>query len=879
MTLAPGTRLGPYEVLSPLGSGGMGEVYRARDGKLGREVAIKVLPESLSADPERLARFEREARVLASLNHPNIAAIYGVEDSTAVKALVLELVEGPTLQDRIEAGAIPIDEALSIARQIAEALEAAHEQGIVHRDLKPANVKVNAQDQVKVLDFGLAKALDPAAATSSTDLSRSPTLSIGTQAGMILGTAAYMSPEQARGRAADRRADVWAFGVVLWEMLTGERLFAGETVSDTLAAVLTREPDGSRLPDRLPFAVRDLLRRCLVKDPRRRLQSIGDARIAIEEAVAGTPPAVAVAEPAGRLRALTLAAAAAAVIAALGAGWLARGLRAPRRPAEKAPGAVTQLTDFPGLEREPAISPDGKSVAYVSDVSGNDDIYLLRIGGHNAVNLTADSPASDRSPAFSPDGSQIAFRSERDGGGLFVMGATGESVRRVANFGFNPAWSPDGKEIAVAKGGFDDPFSRGAASELDAVDVATGRLRVVSSGDAVQPSWSPHGLRIAYWGVRNPSAQRDIGTAAADGSEAKSGGVDVTNDASLDWSPVWSPGGSAIYFLSGRGGTMNLWRVAVDEKSGRLRGRPEPITAPAEWVDGFSIPRDEKTVVLAAAERRSTLLEADFDPVRGALSGTPRTILRGSRLIGWLDWSPDARTIVFGMRGVREPLYVIDADGSRFRQLSGDTDRERAPRWSPDGGTIVFMSDRSGRWAEWQIHPDGSDLRKLVDYAGVTSWSPDGRTLSIAGATEGSVTLDPRAAATSLRKLPPIAPGIRFYPVAWSPDGRGLVGVAAHLTFEPGEIYSFDVGSGAYRDLKVHGSNPVWLPDGERILFSRDRDIALLDTRTGSVHDVLPRGSVPGGVWQKFALSRDGRRLTWVEPYEEGDLWMMALAR
>jgi eukaryotic-like serine/threonine-protein kinase len=283
-----GSNIGPYEIAAPLGAGGMGEVYRARETRLNRDVAIKVLPEAFARDTERLARFRHEAQVLASLNHPNIAAIYGFEDSGATHALVMELVEGPTLAERIKQGAIPIEEALPIAKQIAEALEYAHERGIVHRDLKPSNVKITAEGNAKVLDFGLAKVIEGNA--SAMNIENSPTLTaVATRAGIVLGTAAYMSPEQAKEKPADRRADIWAFGVTLFEMFSGKRLFTGETTSETLAAVLTREPDWSLLPGTTPPRIREVLQRCLKKDPRQRLQSIADARVAIEEILSGAP--------------------------------------------------------------------------------------------------------------------------------------------------------------------------------------------------------------------------------------------------------------------------------------------------------------------------------------------------------------------------------------------------------------------------------------------------------------------------------------------------------------------------------------------------------------------------------------------------------------
>ncbi len=336
MTLAAGTKFGPYEILSPLGAGGMGEVYRARDGKLNREVAIKVLPEAVAEDAERLARFQREAQVLASLNHPHIAAIYGLEKSGDVEALVLELVEGETLAERISQGPIPVEEALAIGRQIADALEAAHEKGIVHRDLKPANVKVTPEGKVKVLDFGLAKALTGDA--SSPDQTHSPTLTAAaTQAGVVLGTAAYMSPEQARGKAVDKRADIWAFGAVLYEMLSGQKAFEGETVSDTLAAVLRADIDWSRLPPQTPAAVRGVLRRCLDRDPKHRLRDIGDARIALEDLASSGSGAATPAEPSAAPARRPVWPWAAAVLAALLLGALAGHFASsPRRPGRAA---------------------------------------------------------------------------------------------------------------------------------------------------------------------------------------------------------------------------------------------------------------------------------------------------------------------------------------------------------------------------------------------------------------------------------------------------------------------------------------------------------------------------------------------------------------
>ncbi|HXV65483.1 MAG TPA: protein kinase, partial [Vicinamibacteria bacterium] len=563
MAQNPGTRLGVYEVLSPLGAGGMGEVYRAKDTKLDRDVAIKVLPAAFTEDRERLARFEREAKLLASLNHPNIAHVYGfesarLEDGATAHFLAMELVEGDDLSERLRRGAIPVEEALAIAKQIAEALEEAHDKGIVHRDLKPANVKLTPDGKVKVLDFGLAKAYAAESSSGdSVDLSQSPTLAqAGTQVGVILGTAAYMSPEQARGKAMDKRSDIWSFGVVLYEMLTARKLFTGETVGDVLASVLKSEIDLASLPDSAPSAIRQMLRRCLERNPRNRLHDIADARIVIDEVLAG---GVEEAQPDARVErpSMQRLIAAALLLAGLGAlgGFLARG---PTDLGDRAPTfTLRRLTQLPGMEGHPDISPDGRQFIYTSEVSGNLDIYSMRVGGSRAINLTASSPAADSQPAFSPDGEMLAFRSERDGGGLFVMGATGESVRRLTDDGFDPAWSPDGTRVAYSMEPVFDPYSRILDAGLWIVDVTSGEKHQRLPGDAVQPAWSPDGRFIAYWA--NTEGQRDLWTVAVEGGAP----VALTADLATDWSPEWSPDSRWIYFSSDRAGGMNLFRVAV----------------------------------------------------------------------------------------------------------------------------------------------------------------------------------------------------------------------------------------------------------------------------------------------------------------------------
>src|SRR5262245_5895109 len=463
-TLHPGARIGPYVIDGLLGRGGMGEVYRATDTNLKRQVAIKVLPAAVSSDPDRLARFQREAEVLAALNHPNVAHIHGLEKADGTIALVMELVEGPTLADRIAQGAIRLDETLPIAKQIAEALEAAHEQGIIHRDLKPSNIKVRDDGTVKVLDFGLAKAMDPMA-SSNIDPAMSPTISVhATQAGISLGTAAYMSPEQARGKVVDKRTDIWAFGCVLFEMLTGCRTFGGETTSDTIAAILEREPAWRALPSTVPVHVRRLMERCLNKDPKRRLRDIGDARAMLDEAPVAGPWKQ---ESTFRDSVARAGWIIAASVLAVGAAFGVTAIRS-RLAAGPTVTRVVRLVSGPAFEHSPAISPDGKWVAYLSDARGATDVWVKVIPGGDPINLTAATnldvaPQVDSGGlSISPDGTLIAFNASLRGapsgnaaiGTWAIPAPLGGTPRRVLEVGRGARWSPDGSRLSfIVQGG------------------------------------------------------------------------------------------------------------------------------------------------------------------------------------------------------------------------------------------------------------------------------------------------------------------------------------------------------------------------------------------------------------------------------------------
>jgi Tol biopolymer transport system component/serine/threonine protein kinase len=928
MSMAVGTTLAHYRITAAIGAGGMGEVWRATDAKLGRDVALKVLPEAFAADPERLARFEREAKVLASLNHPNIATLFGLEtvtmpsthpaagttapqgaasaqgdigdgvggnsklktqnsklpaEASAVTFLVMELVEGEDLSERLQRGPIPSDEALPIALQIAEALEAAHEAGIVHRDLKPANIKLTDDGVIKVLDFGLAKAWETETRDSS--LSLSPTLTRhATLEGVILGTAAYMSPEQAKGKKVDRRADIWAFGVVLWEMLSGAKLFAAETASETLAAVLKDDPDWESLPAETPRRLVELLRRCLQRDPRRRLHDIADGRLDLEDLLSpGADEAEEAAPPSGgpmRWRVaggVTAGLAAGLLISAL--WWSARG----KSPAPVPILSFRPVTQFSGLEVQPTLSPDGRFVAYASDSDGDWDIYLMRTSGGNPINLTAGSGETDMQPAFSPDGEKIAFRSERSGGGIFVMGATGESVVRVTDHGFNPAWTPDGSELVFSTESVtENPLSRAIESPLWAVNIATRVIRQLAEvTDGVQPSVSPDGKRVAYWGLLPDTGQRDIWTVGIDGT----GVVPVTADAPVDWNPVWSPDGSFLYFSSDRGGSLNLWRVPIDQSNGEVLGPPEQITTPSRWSGHTAFSADGASFVFTSLDRRANLSVVGVDPASGRTIGLPEPITRGNRSYQKVSPSPDGAWIAVATTDGQEDIWVISRDGLEVRRLTDDPSRDRGVQWSPDGSRIAFYSDRNGRYELWSIRPDGSGLQQLtttdiwVDF-GV--WSPDGTRITTRLGNQRTVVFDLRGElpTSPTEELPPIGDGTVLSASAWSPDARTLLGLAVNPDGSPAEhVVAWDFQDGTYRRMMagVPGTGASiqlgkWLHNTPKIVYSRDGALYLADAVGGEESLLLEPG--PGEVLSNPEPREDGREIFFLQEEQQADVWL-----
>jgi len=712
MTLQAGTKLGPYEILSPLGAGGMGEVYRARDTNLNREVALKVLPEAFARDADRVTRFQREAQVLASLNHPNIAAIYGLEESGGVRALAMELVEGPTLADRLQRVALPLEDALSVARQIAEALEAAHEKGITHRDLKPANVKVTRDGMVKVLDFGLARAADDSVAPG--DPSSSPTLTAAaTQAGMIMGTAAYMAPEQARGHAVDKRADIWSFGAVLFEMLTGRRAFPGETTADVLASVLKFDPEWNALPASTPPPIVKLLRRCLTKDRKQRLQAIGEARIAIEETLSeadGRPPLGPLLSEEGKREARGGATWRRGLPWALAAlGFLAAGILAVDRMARAPhPAAMhfSRVTNFAGVQTQPSLSPDGRSVAFVSNRDGHYNIYVGLISGGSLVQITRD-PNLKSHPSWSPDGSTIAFARLNESGvwDVWVVPALGGTPRRVIPNATDPAWSPDGHSLAY------ENWSTGTIW-ISSVSGQNGRQLVSTEPgrSATEPRFSPDGRQLAF-ADRAPGPYGELALVDVDSGKVRL----LTHDRQLALSPAWSPDSRSIYFASSRSGTLNIWKIGADA-SGHQK-----ITAGEGDDAELDVSPDGKRIVFSTLRQNIVLARLDLLARAGEQSVKLLTTDPARSQFG-PAYSPDGKHLAYftNLKGTEnESIWLADADGSNAVQLVQDSHINVFPDWSPDGTHLVYRAQSfiAGKSEVRSVPITGGAPQSLTEFA------------------------------------------------------------------------------------------------------------------------------------------------------------------
>jgi serine/threonine-protein kinase len=826
MTLTSGTRLGPYEILSAIGAGGMGEVYRAKDTKLGRDVAIKVLPESMATDPERLARFHREAQVLASLNHPNIAHIYGVEESSSTHALVMELVEGPTLADRIEQGPIPMNEALPIAKQIAEALETAHEQGIIHRDLKPTNIKVRDDGTVKVLDFGLAKLADP---TNSSNVSAtmSPTMSLqATIAGVLLGTAAYMSPEQATGKPVDKRTDIWSFGVVLLEMVIGRHVFDGETVSHVLASVLKDEPDLSALRDDTPDAIRALLRRCLTKDRRQRLQSIGEARIVIEDVLNDKTPEAAFSRPqSGSAFWLAITGWSSAAVLAAAAVWgLLHPALAPPTPVVRLTTALPLTNVTGGL----ALSRDGLQLAFVG--GPEQQIYVRAMDQLDARAIAGTENAAWL--CFSPDGKWISFITGRARDSMLkkvpVAGGPAQTLApAVAIVGPPGASWAQTNDIYFADNGV-----------LKRIHATGGKPETLATPDTntryyLAPQLLPDGNHLL---VTASTGGLMTSRAIALDLRTKEQKPLLEHVGAAQYLPTGTTTGHLAYYDPGR---ASLIAVPFDLSRMEVEGEPAPV------VEGIQTSRGP--FGLFGISESGTLVYGPGTPgVLGSTlvwvdrTGTEQPAGGGPRAYASVRLAPDGKRVAIAMSGdAGGDIWIYDTVRGTLSRLTSEG-HFLNPVWTPDGTHVIYERHPSVGSAILWIPADGSGPSTVLATAeqGATltpsSVSPDGKTLiAYSPAKKQMLLLSlPSGSSTGSRPSPFLDSRFTRTNPAFSPDGKWV----AYRSDESGQLEIYVTphpGPGGRFPISVDGGTfPRWSPNGHELFYRQGDKVMAVDIET-----------------------------------------------
>jgi serine/threonine-protein kinase len=866
LSITSGRRFGAHEIGEPIGSGGMGEVYRARDRTLERDVAIKVLPESFASDANRVARFEQEAKTLAALNHPNIAHIYGLERGDGVTALVMELVEGPTLADRIAQGPIPADEALSIAMQVLAALEAAHERGIIHRDLKPANVKVRPDGTVKVLDFGIAKALD----TRVTSGPQAPSLTTPamTQAGIILGTAAYMSPEQARGKQVDQRADIWAFGCLLYEMLTGQPAFGGEDVLVTLARVLDRDTNMNSLPAPVAPAVRHTIKLCLEKDPRKRLHAMGDVRLALEGRLESEQPRVAPsASPRAFWRRAWPLAASAVLAGALVAGALWYGMRPEPRALRRFEHVVPSDHVFRNIGRPVlAVSPDGRHFAY----NTTRGLYLRSMDQLDA-RLIPGTEEDLRGMIFSPDGQSIGFV------------AAGDELKRISVSG--------GAPVVVAKAPNNSPIGAVWANDTILFGAADGVYRVPATGGVPELVIRGEEQSQLYVGAFLPDRDSLLVTErTSTGRNWDTAAIVVYSLSTGERTVVVEGGASGYYLPSGHvvyalGDT--LFGVAFDAETLTTSRGSVPLVQGVLRADNFTgaanfgVSTDGTLVYVSgdAATFKNTLVWVDREGREEPIDAPARNYI-------YAQLSPDGTRVALDSRDEDNDIWTLDLARATLQRLTFDAGLNRSPVWSPDGRRVAFTRELEGGEAAFWQAADGTGIaERLTGDANAvgavtfpSAFLPDGSALlySIGTNDIGMAAIGaPEAAAPVIAGA-----GQQNNPVV-SPDGRWL----AFQSNETGrnEIYvrSFpNVDSGRWQISTNGGTRPEWSADGKELFYFREDEgsgaeivavnVELGETFRPGTQRVLFAGRYLAGQALRgiYDVTEDGRRFLMIKRAE-----------
>ena len=869
-----GKTISHYKVLEKIGEGGMGEVYRATDTKLNRDVALKILPQQFASDSQRMGRFQREAEVLASLDHPNIGQIYGIEDAGQTKALVLQLIEGPTLAERIAKGPIPVEDALKIALQMAEGLEAAHEKGVIHRDLKPANIKITPEGQVKILDFGLAKALEGETPPDSS-LSQSPTLTAAaTQAGVILGTAAYMSPEQASGEATDKRADIWSFGVVLFEMLTGRQLFTGKTVSHVLADVLRAEPDWNSLPANLHSRLRVLLERCLDKEAKDRLSGISDARVDIQKVLTDpigvlVQPVAEVVQPQSKLP--WVAGIALAVITGLAVWILAP---QPTRSVARfvvGTSATEPLSPNAGT-RDLAISSDGTRIVYRSSSGRGAHVYLRQMDQLEGTRLFS-TQNNITNPFFSPDGAWVVF-STGDGTWKKVSTLGGPPVTLFPNGGASPrgaSWGPDDTII----------FARAIGDTgLLRVPAAGGDPEVLTTLDAEQgeinhrwPEILPGGDAVLFTIVKGPGAgNMEIAVLDLATGERK---VLVRGGSN----PLYALTGHIIYGVDG-----TLLAVPFDLDRLEVTGEPVPVlegvmTDPSGAVE-FTLSADGSLVYVAG--------EPQGGPLRSLVwvdrQGKEEPLRAPPRAYNYPRISPDGTRVALDLRDQEEDIWIWDLTRETLTRLTFDPDQDYYPVWTPDSQRVAFSSAREGqRNLFWKAAEGTGSVERLTESSNIQyaySFSADGEAL-VFRETQPDTGDDLRMLSLvedrAVKTL--VATQFRERNAELSPDGNWMAYQSNASGQDQIYVRPFPaVDEGQWMISTSGGTHPLWAPDGRELFYLSDPALMAVPIQTDpsfmpGTPELLFEGDYRAGQGRSYDVAPDGQQflmIKWVVPSDEG---------